>query len=244
MRKEKYSVTGMTCSACSSHVEKSVSKLPGMGEVSVNLLTNSMQVVYDETLCGEQGIVDAVEKAGYGASLASTGGKVDASLGGVSENCPIDPARQNASRPNEPDREAIKGKKENREMKARLTISIVFMVLLMAVSMHHMFFMWLHLPVPEIFMKLFHGNENALTFAFTQFLLTLPIIYVNRKYFQTGYRTLLHGSPNMDSLIAVGSGAALLYGIFAIYRIGYGLGHGDLAVVSRCLLYTSPSPRD
>ncbi len=233
MRKEKYSVTGMTCSACSSHVEKSVSKLPGMGEVSVNLLTNSMQVVYDETLCGEQGIVDAVEKAGYGASLASTGGKVDASLGGVSENCPVDPARQNASRPNGPDREAIKGKKENREMKARLTISIVFMVLLMAVSMHHMFFMWLHLPVPEFFMKLFHGNENALTFAFTQFLLTLPIIYVNRKYFQTGYRTLLHGSPNMDSLIAVGSGAALLYGIFAIYRIGYGLGHGDLAVVSR-----------
>ena len=76
-------------------------------------------------------------------------------------------------------------------------------------------------------------NENALTFAFTQFLLTLPIIYVNRKYYQTGFKTLFHGSPNMDSLIAVGSGAALVYGVFAIYRIGYGLGHGDGALVSR-----------
>lgn len=118
-------------------------------------------------------------------------------------------------------------------MKTRLAISIVFMILLMAVSMHHMFFMWLNLPVPDLFMKLFHGNENALTFAFTQFLLTLPIIFVNRKYFQTGFKTLFHLSPNMDSLIAIGSGAALLYGVFAIYRIGYGLGHGDDVLVGR-----------
>ena len=230
MKKEKYSVTGMTCSACSSHVEKSVSKVPGMKEVSVNLLTNSMQVAYDETLCDEQLIVEAVEKAGYGASLATAGERGNDSSSGMREG---GQKAEAGDRRNQAGREAIKGKKENKEMKTRLIISIVFMILLMVVSMHHMFFMWLHIPVPELFNKLFHGNENALTFAFTQLLLTLPIIYVNRKYYQTGFKTLFHGSPNMDSLIAVGSGAALVYGIFAIYRIGYGLGHGDAALVTR-----------
>lgn len=217
MIKQKYAVTGMTCSACSSHVEKSVSKLAGMEQVSVNLLTNSMQVAYDEGLCSEEAIIAAVEKAGYGAGLftennqAVTGGKRSASL----------------------ESEAVSGKAEGRQMRTRLIVSIVFMIVLMLVSMHHMIFMWLHMDVPELFMKLFHGNENALTFAFTQFLLVLPIIYVNRKYYQTGFKTLFHRSPNMDSLIAVGSGAALLYGVFAIYRIGHGLGHGDSALVER-----------
>ncbi len=212
MKNQKYTVTGMTCSACSSHVEKSVSKLQGMKEVTVNLLTNSMQVSYDENFCSEQMIIEAVEKAGYGAEQSGAG-------------------ERNGR--NQEGREALKGKKQNAEMKTRLIISIIFMLLLMTVSMHHMFFMWLNIPVPELFMRLFHGNENALTFAFTQFLLTLPIIYVNRKYFQNGFKTLLNRSPNMDSLIAVGSGAALVYGVFAIYRIGYGLGHGDEALVSR-----------
>ncbi|MEY8267628.1 heavy metal translocating P-type ATPase [Lachnospiraceae bacterium 64-25] len=226
MRKEKYAVTGMTCSACSSHVEKSVCKLPGMDEVTVNLLTNSMQVVYDEALCTESQIIDAVEKAGYGASL----NQADRHTGRGDSR---DDRGGTADTKGQLIRESLKGKKENKEMKIRLIISIIFMLLLMIVSMHHMFFMWLHLPVPGLFMKLFHGNENALTFAFTQFLLTLPIIYVNRKYYQTGFKTLFHLSPNMDSLIAIGSGAALVYGIFAIYRIGYGLGHGDEALVAR-----------
>lgn len=226
MRKEKYAVTGMTCSACSSHVEKSVCKLPGMDEVTVNLLTNSMQVVYDEALCTESQIIDAVEKAGYGVSL----NQADRHTGRGDSR---DDRGGTADTKGQLVRESLKGKKENKEMKIRLIISIIFMLLLMIVSMHHMFFMWLHLPVPGLFMKLFHGNENALTFAFTQFLLTLPIIYVNRKYYQTGFKTLFHLSPNMDSLIAIGSGAALVYGIFAIYRIGYGLGHGDEALVAR-----------
>lgn len=238
MKKEKYSVTGMTCSACSSHVEKSVSKVPGMETVSVNLLTNSMQVTYNETLCDEQKIVEAVEKAGYGAVPAEAGGGGTGRSAGGAESRAVaggeDRQRMEAGDGrNQAGREALGGKKENKEMKTRLTISIVFMILLMVVSMHHMFFMWFHIPVPELFNKLFHGNENALTFAFTQLLLTVPIIYVNRKYYQTGFKTLLHGSPNMDSLIAVGSGAALVYGIFAIYRIGYGLGHGDAALVTR-----------
>ncbi len=251
MRKEKYAVTGMTCSACSSHVEKSVRKLPGMEVVTVNLLTNSMQVTYDEMLCDEGKIIEAVEKAGYGASLWGQNGQGSqgsrraserdlsgGNAGGSSVSVPGGPdggygSGLNASSASTAGRQALSGKKESREMKERLIISIVFMLLLMVVSMHHMFFMWLHLPVPSFFMRLFHGNENALAFAFTQFLLTLPIIYVNRKYYQVGFKTLFHLSPNMDSLIAIGSGAALVYGIFAIYRIGYGLGHGDDALVSR-----------
>lgn len=218
MKKQKYEVTGMTCSACSSHVEKAVGKLLGIKQVTVNLLTNSMQVEYDEAVCNEEKIIEAVEKAGYGASLLNDReGK-----GGSGQTKLAERAGRRAD-----------DTRKNQEMKIRLIVSLVFMVLLMIVSMHHMFFMWLNLPMPELFMKLFHGNENALTFAFTQFLLTLPIIYVNRKYFQTGFKTLFHLSPNMDSLIAIGSGAAMLYGVFAIYRIGYGLGHGDAELVSR-----------
>lgn len=220
MIKEKYAVTGMTCSACSSHVEKSVGKLPGMKKVSVNLLTNSMQVEYDEAVCDTEKIIAAVEKGGYGASLMQD------SLEAASA--------QKENRTNElAGREALKGKKENRAMQVRLAISIAFMIILMAVSMHHMVFMWLGIPVPAFLHDLFHGNENAITFAFTQFLLVLPIIYVNRKFFQVGFKSLFHFSPNMDSLVAIGSGAALIYGVFAIYRMGYGLGHGDAELVSR-----------
>lgn len=220
MIKEKYAVTGMTCSACSSHVEKSVGKLPGIKKVSVNLLTNSMQVEYDEAVCDTEKIIAAVEKGGYGASLMKDG------LESVS--------LQKENRASEAQgREALKGKKENHAMQVRLTISIVFMIILMAVSMHHMVFMWLGIPVPAFLHDLFHGNENAITFAFTQFLLVLPIIYVNRKFFQVGFKALFHLNPNMDSLVAIGSGAALVYGVFAIYRMGYGLGHGDAELVSR-----------
>jgi len=220
MIKEKYAVTGMTCSACSSHVEKSVGKLPGMEKISVNLLTNSMQVEYDEAVCNTEKIIAAVEKGGYGASLMQDGLEA-ASV-------------QKETGTNElAGREALKSKKANHAMQVRLTISIIFMIALMAVSMHHMVFMWLGIPVPAFLHDLFHGNENAITFAFTQFLLVLPIIYVNRKFFQVGFKSLFHFSPNMDSLVAIGSGAALLYGVFAIYRMGYGLGHGDAELVSR-----------
>lgn len=233
-KKQKFAVTGMTCSACSAHVEKSVRRLFGMEEVTVNLLTNSMQVEYDGEACDAARIIEAVEKAGYGASLAlpAGSGRGNETLSPAG-NAPAGrtPGVDSGGK-DQAGREALKGKRQNREMRTRLAVSIVFMALLMVVSMHHMFFMWLNLPVPELFMRLFHGNENALTFAFTQFLLTLPIIYVNRRYYQTGFKTLFHLSPNMDSLIAIGSGAALVYGVFAIYRIGYGLGHGDGALVA------------
>ena len=118
-----------------------------------------------------------------------------------------------------------------RVMKWRLGISIGFLIPLMYVSMHHMLKEWFGIPVPAFIVNTMHGNANAMNFALTQFLLLLPILYVNRKFFSVGFKTLVHRSPNMDSLIALGSGAALVYGIFAMYRISYGLGYGDMVVV-------------
>ena len=116
-------------------------------------------------------------------------------------------------------------------MKKRLIVSLIFWIPLMYVSMGHMIYQWLNIPMPPFTMNFLHGNENAITYAFTQFLLLLPILIANHKYFKNGFKTLWHRSPNMDSLIAIGAGAAILYGIFAIYRIGYAMGHGDMAVV-------------
>ena len=115
--------------------------------------------------------------------------------------------------------------RELQSMKRRLTVSILFLIPILYLAMGHM----AGAPLPGWL----EGQANVLSFAFTQLLLTLPILYVNRKYYQVGFRTLLHGSPNMDSLIAIGSAAAVLYGIFAIFRIGYGLGHGMPELVMR-----------
>jgi len=117
-------------------------------------------------------------------------------------------------------REAKDDKSEIKEMKRRVIVSLIFAVPLFYISMGHM----LNWPLPGIF----HGTENALTFAFTQFLLCLPVMIVNSKYYKVGFKTLFKGSPNMDSLIAIGTSAATSYGIYAIYKIGYGLGHMDM----------------
>ncbi|HBA68453.1 MAG TPA: heavy metal translocating P-type ATPase [Lachnospiraceae bacterium] len=211
---EQYIVTGMSCAACSAHVEKAVAKVPGVTSCSVSLLTNSMGV---EGTASEQEIVAAVEKAGYGARR-----KENRSTGG-------DRARREAGE------EALKKDAEEAEkaMKRRLAVSIGFLVPLMYISMHHMFYEWFGLPVPAFVRAAFHGSENAVTFAFSQFLLLLPILYMNQKYFKVGFKTLFRGSPNMDSLIAIGASAAVVYGCFAIFRIGYGLGHGDMALVEQ-----------
>lgn len=218
MKKQKFNVTGMTCSACSSHVEKSVNKVNGIKEVSVNLLTNSMQAVYDENVCSGQDIIRAVDKAGYGASLIKEDGSKAES------------GTQSGKEANKVLKEADEASKV---MKWRLIISIGFLIPLMYISMHHMFYEWFGLPVPGVVKAAFHGNENTIAFAFAQFLLLLPILYVNQKYFKVGFKTLFRASPNMDSLIAIGASAAVLYGIFAIFRIGYGLGHGDMALVEQ-----------
>ena len=217
----------MSCSACSSHVEKAVNKLENVEKASVNLLTETMDVTYDETKITSTEIIDAVVKAGYGASVMTEGSVAGAGGQSTSGNA------------GSTGRSAVDGKQElqqkldadARAMKWRLGISIGFLIPLMYVSMHHMLKEWFGIPVPAFIVNTMHGNANAMNFALTQFLLLLPILYVNRKFFSVGFKTLAHRSPNMDSLIALGSGAALVYGIFAMYRISYGLGCGDMAVV-------------
>lgn len=246
MEKQKFNVTGMTCSACSSHVEKSVRKVNGIGEVSVNLLTNSMQVSYDENICSVQDIIAAVEKAGYGASVChrpgtgNTGASGNGGLAGSPGTAGNGTAGGQyglgtATGSGSAGANAVVSEADDaaKAMKGRLIISVALLVPLMYISMHHMFYEWFGLPVPGFIRAAFHGNENAVSFAFSQFLLLLPILYVNQKYFRVGFKTLFRGSPNMDSLIAIGASAAVLYGIFAIFRIGYGLGHGDMALVEQ-----------
>lgn len=207
---EQYTVTGMSCAACSAHVEKAVAKVPGVTSCSVSLLTNSMNVEGSAT---EQEIIEAVEKAGYGADKKGT--------------------KKEAQRDAGEDVLKKKAEDEEKAMRWRLGISAGFLIPLMYISMHHMFYEWFGLPVPGFIRAAFHGNENAVAFAFSQFLLLLPILYVNQKYFKVGFKTLFRGSPNMDSLIAIGASAAVVYGCFAIFRIGYGLGHGNIALVEQ-----------
>ena len=200
--KQKFTVTGMTCSACSAHVDKAVRKLEGVSEVNVNLLGGSMTVEYDPAAQAPEAIIAAVDAAGYGCALPqAAAGKGDARVD----------ARAEAARQME---EELSG------MKRRFLVSLCFLVPLFYIAMGHM----MGWPLPAFF----HDSRNALAFAFIQFLLVLPIMYINDKYYRVGFKTLFHGAPNMDSLIAVGSAAAVIYGIAAIFQIGYGLGHGDM----------------
>ena len=200
---EKYNVTGMTCAACQARVQKSVSKLTGVQECNVNLLKNSMVVTYDDKNVNSGQIIAAVEKAGYGASLQQVKGKSAAQA--VS---PVETA-----------------KKEYEAMRRRVIWSFVFTIPLFYISMGHM----LGWPLPGVFL----GTENSMVYALTLFLLVLPVAIINNKYYRMGFKTLFHGSPNMDSLIALGSGASLAYGIYALYKIAWGFGHGNLALVDQ-----------
>lgn len=204
MEKERFDITGMTCSSCSSRVEKAVGDLEGVETAAVNLLTNSMVVDYNPDAVDTQEIVSAVEKAGYGAAP-------------VVANAPGSGSKVTQAAPTNVAEMAIK------EMKHRIIVSFAFLIPLMYVSMGSM----VGLPLPGFLT----GMENSVSFAFTQFLLTLPVVVVNRKYYSTGFKTLFHRSPNMDSLIAVGSGAALVYGVFALYRMSWALGAGEMAIV-------------
>ena len=203
MIKENFNVTGMTCSACSSRIEKAVAKIVGAENVSVNLLTNSMQVKRDENISVDE-IVKAVENAGYGASLKSGQQSVSS---GQKETSTIDDEISN--------------------MKFRLIWSIIFLLPTIYISMHAM----IGLPTPKIIAEIFDGRENAVTFTFAQFLLILPIMYLNRKFYINGFKNLFRGAPNMDTLVGLGSMAAAVFGAFALFRIGYGLGHGDFNLV-------------
>lgn len=203
--KKDFAVTGMTCSACSAHVEKSVAKVGGVKKVSVNLLTNSMQVDFDSETTNTGAIIAAVEDAGYGASVPD-------------ENKNIKVPDENT---------AVKN------MKKRLIVSIIFLVPLLYISMGHMIYDLFSIKMPYFMETYFDGNANALIYSFTQLLLLTPIMLANQNYFKNGFKTLSKKNPNMDSLIAIGAGAAVIYGIFSIYRIGYGLGYNDQALVEQ-----------
>lgn len=196
--KQRFRVGGMSCAACSAHVEKSVSAVSGVREVQVNLLAGSMTVEYDESACGDEQIVRAVEEGGY--TVAVDGGTRTAT-----------PAKDAAPE------DAL------HEMKNRILVSAVFLIILMYFSMGPMF----GLPMPGFV----SGEAHAFALALVQLLLTLPILLVNRKYFINGFRTLWHRAPTMDALIAVGSGASVVYGVYALFQIGYAGVAGDMARV-------------
>ena len=211
MKKETYSVTGMTCSACSARVEKAVAKIVGAENVSVNLLTNSMQVKRSDDI-PVSNIIDAVINAGYGASL------------GKNSSAAVN--QQATEKNSETDIDA-----ETSSMLKRLIGSIIFLIPTVYIAMHSMLANLFGLEVPPIVAEIFDGRENAITFTFAQFLLILPIMYLNRRYYVNGFKNLLRGAPNMDTLVGLGSMSAAVFGAFALIRIGQGLGHGDLALV-------------
>ena len=193
--KVKFTVTGMTCAACSARVEKVTKAVPGVAGAEVNLLAGKMVAEVENEAAAEL-ICRAVTEAGYGASVEDGRKK----------------AEQKA-----PAEDALK------EMKVRIIGSGVFLVVLMYLTMGHM----VGLPTPHIF----HGLQNAAFFALVQFLLTLPAVILNRAYYIKGLKALWHRSPNMDSLIAVGSGASLIYGIVALLRMTWAQGNGQWDVV-------------
>ena len=197
--KDKFDITGMTCSACSAHVYKAVSKLDGVKNVNVNLLSNNMVVEYDDNIKPKD-IITAVVDAGYGAQVAS----------------------QTKNNDKKVNKEQIN---ESDLMYERLKYSFIFFIPVLYLSMGPM----MHLPN----LPILQGYENSLNYAFTLFLLTIPIVFINRAFFIKGYKALIHKAPNMDTLVALGAFSAMVYGIFAIYRIGYGLAVSDHELVMK-----------
>ena len=198
MKKESFDITGMNCAACSARVDKAVRGTDGVKDVSVNLLKNSMTVEFDEGATDEKRIIESVEKAGYGASCKT----------------------ESKSKAPERKSEDEKRNKEYETMRKRLISSIAFTIPVFYISMGHM----MGWPLPSFF----HGPSGSMVFALTLFLLTIPVIAINFRFFRNGFRALFHRSPNMDTLIALGSSAAAVYGIYAMYKIAYALGSGDM----------------
>ena len=197
---EQYIVTGMSCAACSSRVEKAVSKVPGVTSCSVSLLTNSMGV---EGTATEQEIIKAVKDAGYGASKKGEGA------------AKAQPAQALAG-------EDMLKDRETPVLKRRLIASVGFLIVLMYFSMGHMMWGW---PVPG-FMK-----DNHVMMGLLQMLLTITVMVINQKFFISGFKGLLHRAPNMDTLVALGSGASFVYSTYALFAMTDAQMHGDMDAV-------------
>lgn len=205
--KAKFNVEGMMCAACSAAVERAVSKLDGVESAQVNLLAKLLTAEFDESKTDITAITEAVKKAGFTAEYIE----------------------EKAAEKPETKSQKTKIKTEANEIftpvKTRLAVSVPLLIILMYITMGHM----VGLPLPNFL----HGTENAVSYAFLQFLLTLPIIYVNRKFFFGGISAIKRKAPNMDTLVAVGSGAALIYGVISIFMIGYGLGNNRIDIAEK-----------
>ncbi len=197
---KQYTVTGMSCAACSARVEKAVSKVPGVTSCSVSLLTNSMGVDGDVS---EQVVISAVEAAGYGAAPKGQG---------ISEGA------QNMYSSQE---EAL-ADHETPVLKRRLWWSVGFLAVLMYISMGHMMWGW---PLPHFF------DNNHVAMGLAQMLLTIIIMVINQKFFISGFKSLFHGAPNMDTLVAMGSAAAFVYSTYALFAMTGAQVNGDMAAV-------------
>lgn len=204
MAQEQFDVCGMTCAACQAHVEKAVCKLDGVTDVAVNLLSGSMQVTFDEAILSDSDICDAVDRAGYSASP-------------VMESAGAGTARSHAARALESPTKKLE--EAARAMRGRLTVSIVFLIPLFYLGMGHM----LGWPLPAFF----GAHENIMNLAITELLLLTPILYVNDAYFINGFKSLIHGAPTMDALIAIGATASIAWSVYGIYRIAAALAAGD-----------------
>ena len=200
---EQYNVTGMSCAACSARVEKAVSKVPGVTACSVSLLTNSMGV---EGTASPSEVIAAVEAAGYGASEKGTHAEGSAQKSGISMAEAEDSLKD----------------KETPKMKRRLIASLCFLIPLMYFSMGHMMWNW---PVPSFF----EGNHVAM--GLLQLLLTTIVMVINQKFFISGFRGLIHRAPNMDTLVALGSGASYGYSVYALFAMTAAQAEGDLSGV-------------
>ena len=200
MRKELLDIAGMSCSACSSRIEKVVGRMDGVEEIAVNLLTNKAQVTYDETKLDTATIITRIEKLGFGAAVHQNTAKVAA------------PNKQNNT-----------AAMELAEMRRRLTLSLAFTAPLFYLHMGLMYG-W---PLPEIV----KGQENLLLASIVQLFFCLPVVIAGYKYFYHGLRNLFNRAPNMDSLIAIGSGAAFVYGLYGLLGLAYAFGHQRLELI-------------
>ena len=195
MKKQLLDITGMSCSACSSRIEKVVNRMQGVEQMSVNLLKNNAQVTFDESVVDEKAIIARIEKLGFGAKVHA-----------ANVAAPV-PQQDTAAQ-------------EMEEMRQRLIGSLIFAGL---VFYQHMGRMW-GWPLPGFIL----GQENELINALLQMLWCIPVLFIDRKYFIHGVRNLLSGAPNMDSLIAVGSGASFIYGLYSVFGMAYAFGHNHL----------------
>lgn len=221
MKKKSFDVKGMSCGACSARVENAVSKVDGVLNAPVNLLAGTMSVEYDEKVFPsekdfELRILEVVSKAGYEAIA-----KIEETL----SNAKTVSCGDSCSNPKILGKDTASKTSESKELKKRFIISVVFLLPLMFVSMGEMIFNLLKIPVPAFYQIAFSGGKNTITFALTQVIFLLPILYANRKFFISGYKSLFAFQPDMNSLVAIGASAAIIYSTVVLFQIGITFGN-------------------